>query len=184
MPDFESYCAYCATLPADHPDRIYHDTEYGFPIADEAALFGRFLMEINQAGLSWSTILRKKDNFRAAYGGFDVDTVAEYGETDVARLLSDPGIVRNRLKVRAAVANAQAIRDLRAEYGSFAGWLDAHHPMAKADWVRLFKRHFSFVGGEIVGELLMSAGYLPGAHVDGCPAGERARLAGAKWSRG
>jgi len=180
---FESYCAYCATLPEGHPDRVYHDTEYGFPIADDAALFGRFVMEINQAGLSWSTILRKKANFVSAYGGFDVDTVAGYGEADRARLLSDAGIIRNRLKIDAAIANARAIQGLRAGHGSFRGWIEAHHPRSRESWVKLFKANFRFVGGEIVGELLMSAGWLPGAHVPGCPAGERAVAAGAAWAR-
>jgi DNA-3-methyladenine glycosylase I len=183
MADFESYCAYCATLAPEHPDRYYHDHEYGFPIEDEATLFGRFIMEINQAGLSWSTILKKRAGFEAAYAGFDIDAIAAFGDEDVARLLAYPGIIRNRLKIRAAIDNAKAIRGLRGDYGSFKGWLDAHHPLPKDEWLRLFKRHFRFVGGEIVGELLMSAGYLPGSHVEGCPAGRRAIQAGAPWAR-
>ncbi|TFG80851.1 MAG: DNA-3-methyladenine glycosylase I [Spirochaetales bacterium] len=183
MAGFDSYCAYCATLPEDHPDRVYHDTEYGFPILDDAGFFGRFILEINQAGLSWTTILRKKDAFRLAYGGFDIDTVAGYGEHDVDRLLSDAGIVRNRLKIRAAIGNARSIQALREEFGSFRGWIEAHHPLPKEEWVRIFKKHFTFVGGEIVGELLMSAGYLDGAHIAGCPAGKRAIEAGAAWTR-
>lgn len=183
MPDFDSYCAYCATLPEDHRDRLYHDLEYGFPLADDAGLFGRLILEINQAGLSWTGILKKRDGFFTAYDGFDPDKVAAYGDAEVARLLADPGIVRNRLKVRAAVHNARRVVELRAEYGSFKGWLDAHHPRSKEDWLKLFKGRFTFVGGEIVGEFLMSVGYLPGAHVAACPAGARAVATGAAWAR-
>jgi len=129
------------------------------------------------------TILKKKEAFRRAYDGFDVDIVAAYGERDTARLLADAGIIRNRLKVAAAVENARRIVALRPEYGSFKGWLDAHHPLAKDEWLKLFRKTFVFVGGEIVGEFLMSAGYLPGAHVPGCPAGDRAAAAGAPWAR-
>lgn len=182
MPAFRSYCEYCATLPADHHDRIYHDTEYGYPISDDAGLFGRLVLEINQAGLSWSTILRKKDAFYAAYGGFDVDAVAAYGEADVARLMGDAGIIRNRRKIAAAIENARRIVALRAAHGSFKAWLDAHHPRDKASWLALFKAEFVFVGGEIVGEFLMSSGYLPGAHEPGCASGRRAVKAGAAWA--
>jgi DNA-3-methyladenine glycosylase I len=88
---------------------------------------------------------------------------------DRRRLLADAGIIRNRLKVNAAIANAATILELRASHGSFAGWLEAHHPRSKAEWVKLFKRTFRFTGGEIVGEFLMSIGYLPGAHAETCP---------------
>ena len=114
-------------------------------------------------------MLRKRDGFRAAYSGFDVDRVARYGERDRARLLADPGIIRNRLKVEAAIHNAQVIQQLRDTHGGFAAWLDAHHPLPKAEWVKLFKKTFRFTGGEITGEFLMSLGYLPGAHRDDCP---------------
>jgi len=180
--EFSSYCAYCAQAAPDDPNRSYHDHEYGFPILDDAGLFGRLVLEINQAGLSWVTILRKKDAFMRAYDGFDVDTVAAYGEADVARLLADPGIVRNRRKVAAAIENARRIVALRSGFGSFRGWLDVYHPRTKEAWVKLFKRSFTFVGGEIVGEFLMSTGYLPGAHVAGCPAGQLAIAAGAPWA--
>lgn len=183
MPDFASYCEYCVTLPPDDPSRVYHDKEYGFPLMDDAALFGRLILEINQAGLSWITILKKKANFERAYGGFDIDTVAAYGPADVDRLMADAGIIRNRRKIDAAIANARALAALRASHGSFKAWLDAHHPRGKDDWVKLFKDTFVFVGGEIVGEFLMSSGYLPGAHVEGCPAGVRAIEAGAAWHR-
>ena len=114
-------------------------------------------------------ILKKRDSFRAAYSGFDPALVAEYGDTDIERLLGDAGIIRNRLKIHAAISNAREILAIRDQHGSFAEWLDAHHPRHKADWVKLFRTRFRFVGGEIVGEFLMSLGYLPGAHDANCP---------------
>ena len=165
-----SYCDFAPGHPVHGP---YHDHEYGFVQREEAVLFERLVLEINQAGLSWETILRKRAHFQRAYDGFDVDTVAAYGEADRTRLLADAGIIRNRLKVEAAIHNAQVIQALRDSHGGFAAWLDAHHPLPKADWVKLFKRTFRFIGGEITGEFLMSLGYLPGAHRDGCPVLER-----------
>jgi DNA-3-methyladenine glycosylase I len=147
----------------------YHDREYGFPLESDAELFERLVLEINQAGLSWLTILKKRGAFHRAYGGFDPQVVAAYSAADRARLLADPGIIRNRLKVDAAIANASRILEMRNTHGSFAGWLDAHHPRSKEEWVKLFKKTFRFTGGEIVGEFLMSIGYLPGAHAPTCP---------------
>ncbi|KPJ83166.1 MAG: DNA-3-methyladenine glycosylase [Gemmatimonas sp. SG8_23] len=161
-----SYCHAARGHPWHGP---YHDREYGFPLEGDDALFERLLLEINQAGLSWLTILKKREGFRKAYDGFSVDAVASYGEADRARLLDDPGIIRNRLKVDAAIANAQRIQELRASHGSFDAWLRAHHPLDKAEWVKLFKKTFRFTGGEITGEFLMSIGYLPGAHHPACP---------------
>jgi DNA-3-methyladenine glycosylase I len=163
------YCDYCNLHPEDTFNRIYHDTQYGFPLTDDNLLFERLVLEINQAGLSWITILKKAGNFRRAYHLFDIDTIAAYGEADRARLLSDPGIIRNRLKVNAAIENARRIQALRGEFGSFKGWLDAHHPLSKDEWTKLFKKTFVFTGGEIVNEFLMSTGYLPGAHGEDCP---------------
>jgi DNA-3-methyladenine glycosylase I len=161
--------SYCDIAPGHEWHGPYHDTEYGFPLTGEAVLFERLVLEINQAGLSWLTILKKREAFRRAYQGFDPEIVAGYGARDRRRLLADAGIVRNRLKVDAAIANARTILELRPTWGSFAGWLAAHHPRAKPDWVALFKRTFRFTGGEIVGEFLMSIGYLPGAHLPRCP---------------
>ncbi len=168
-----TYCQYCQAHPEDLWNRPYHDTQYGFAIYDDAGLFERLVLEINQAGLSWLTILKKAEGFRRAYSGFDLDAVAAYGEDDRARLLADAGIIRNRLKVDAAIANARTLLTLRAEYGSFHGWLAAHHPMPKDQWVKLFKKTFRFTGGEIVGEFLMSTGWLPGAHDADCPVASR-----------
>jgi DNA-3-methyladenine glycosylase I len=135
-----SYCEYVRAHPEDTLNKTYHDREYGFPLADDAALFERLVLEINQAGLSWTLILRRAPEFRRAYGGFNVDTVAAYGETDTARLLADAGVIRNRLKVRAAVENARRIQNLRSGFGSFKGWLDAHHPLSLEEWTKLFNR--------------------------------------------
>ena len=176
-----SYCTYVTALPPDDPNRHYHDHEYGFPIADDNHLFERLVFEINQAGLSWNTILRKADNLRRAYDGFDIATVAAYGEADIARLLADPGIIRNRLKIRAAIQNARTIQRLQAEYGSFRAWLDAQPVQDKATWVKLFKKTFTFTGGEITGEFLMSSGYLPGAHQPDCPVYPRILAARPRW---
>ena len=164
-----TYCQF-VQLPNSHPlHQVYHDTEYGFRSTDESVLFERLVLEINQAGLSWETILKKRESMRIAYSGFDVDSVATYTQTDIDRLLSDPGIIRNRLKVLAAIHNAQVILKMRSSHGGFLQWLDSHHSLDKSDWVKLFKKTFKFTGGEIVGEFLMSLGYLPGAHDDDCP---------------
>lgn len=173
-----SYCDFAPGHPLHGP---YHDHEYGFPQREEAVLFERLLLEINQAGLSWETILKKREGFRRAYHGFGVDRVAGYGERDRTRLLADPGIIRNRLKVDAAIHNARAVQALRESHGGFAAWLDAHHPLDKAGWVKLFKRTFRFTGGEITGEFLMSLGYLPGAHRPDCPAFKRAARQKPPW---
>ena len=163
-----SYCEYLREHPEDTLNKRYHDTEYGFPLDDDAALLERLALEINQAGLSWTLILKRKDNFHHAFDSFDVDTVAAYGEADVARLLADAGIIRNRLKVRAVIENARRIQGLRGEFGSFKGWLDVHYPLSLEEWTKLFKKTFVFTGGEIVKEFLLSTGYLPGAHDADC----------------
>lgn len=161
-----TYCSFAPGHPLHGP---YHDHEYGFPLADEDALFERLILEINQAGLSWELMLKRRESFRRAYGGFSIATVAGYGKLDVARLLADPGVIRNRLKVEAAVANARTILELASKHGSFAAWIAAHHPRSKPEWVKLFRQTFRFAGPEIVGEFLMSIGYLPGAHRPDCP---------------
>ena len=148
--------------------KFYHDKEYGFPLTDDNELFGRLILEINQAGLSWTTILHKQENFRKAYHNFSVKKVAGYKEKDVERLLNDAGIIRNRLKVNAAIHNAQVILQLQKQLGSFYKWLTLHHPQEKDAWVKLFKHTFKFTGAEIVGEFLMSIGFLEGAHVENC----------------
>lgn len=161
----------------------YHDELYGFPIADDNELFCRLILEINQAGLSWETILKKEAAFRKAYHNFDIKKVAAYGEKETERLMNDAGIIRNRLKIQAAVENAKTILLLQKEYGSFGKWLDTHHPKTKEEWARLFKKTFRFTGGEIVNEFLMSTGYLPGAHQADCPVYKKIRRAKPAWNR-
>jgi DNA-3-methyladenine glycosylase I len=164
-----TYCEYCNTHPEDIFNREYHDTQYGFPLSADNLLFERLVLEINQAGLSWITILKKAENFRRAYDSFDIAKVAAYDEAERIRLLADPGIIRNRLKVDAAIENARRTQALCGEFGSFKGWLEAHHPLTKDEWTKLFRKTFIFTGGEIVNEFLMSTGYLPGAHDENCP---------------
>jgi DNA-3-methyladenine glycosylase I len=110
-----------------------------------------------------------------------VDKVAAYGVAERSRLLADAGIIRNRLKVNAAIENASRLLRLREGHGSFAGWIDAHHPLALDEWTRLFRKTFLFTGGEIVKEFLMSTGWLPGAHRAGCPVGERIVALSPPW---
>jgi len=178
-----TYCDYCKSHPEDSFNKAYHDTQYGFPLDDDNLLFERLIFEINQAGLSWITILKKAENFRKAYHGFKIEKIAKYTDKDRERLLNDAGIIRNRLKVNAAIVNAQKILELRKEYGSFKGWLDAHHPLSKDEWVKLFKQTFVFTGGEIVNEFLMSTGYLPGAHQKDCPVYKKVASLRPVWMR-
>ena len=173
-----TYCHAAIGHPFHGP---YHEEEYGFPLAGDDALFERLVLEINQAGLSWLTILKKREGFRVAYDAFSVERVAAYGAAERERLLADPRIIRNRLKVDAAIANAQRILELRGSYGSFSAWLEAHHPRDKEEWVRLFKKTFRFTGGEITGEFLMSIGYLPGAHHRACPVFHRIAELRPRW---
>lgn len=178
-----AYCNYVNAHPEDTFNKEYHDTQYGFPIRDDNLLFERLILEINQAGLSWITILKKAENFRKAYRGFDIEEVAKFTEKDRARLLADAGIIRNRLKVNAAIENAKRIQALRKEFGSFKGWLDAHHPRTKDEWTKLFRKTFVFTGGEIVNEFLLSTGYLPGAHDRNCPIYKRVASLRPAWMR-
>ncbi len=173
-----SYCDFAPGHPLHGP---YHDEEYGFPVEDESVLFERLVLEINQAGLSWELMLKKRAGFRAAFEGFEVDRVAAYGAAERARLLADAGIIRNRLKVDAVIENARRIQALRDGHGSFAAWLAAQHRLPKDAWVKLFKETFKFTGGEITGEFLMSIGYLPGAHREDCPVAARIAALRPPW---
>lgn len=175
--------SYCLIAPGHEWHGPYHDREYGFPLRGDAELFERLMLEINQAGLSWLTILKKREAFRRAYDGFEPAVVARYGATDRRRLLADAGIIRNRLKVEAAVANAGRVLELIETHGSFASWLAAHHPRSKPEWVTLFRHTFRFTGGEIVGEFLMSIGVLPGAHGPDCPVYRRVLRQKPLWAR-
>lgn len=166
---------YCDIAPGHPLHGPYHDTEYGFPSRSERVLFERLALEIMQAGLSWEIVLKKRAALNKAFDRFSVAKVAVYTEADIKRLLADEGIIRNRRKIEALIANAGQLLAIRASHGGFAKWLDAHHPQSKAEWVKLFKQTFRFTGGEIVGEFLMSLGYLPGAHKPGCPVGQGLR---------
>lgn len=167
--------SYCLAIEGMKPEsrkelhKNYHDHYYGFPIHDDNELFGRLILEINQAGLSWETVLKKEESFRMAYSNFDIHAIAAYTEADRERLMNDPGIIRNRLKINAAIENAKTITALQKEFGSFEKWLEHHHPKTLQEWMKLFKKTFKFTGGEIVNEFLMSTGYLKGAHAESCP---------------
>ncbi|MEA5406046.1 DNA-3-methyladenine glycosylase I [Arcicella sp. DC2W] len=165
-----SYCTAIAYMSDERRalHKAYHDKLYGFPIDDDNELFCRLVLEINQAGLSWETVLKKEVSFRKAYDNFNIEAVAAYTEADRERLLADAGIIRNRLKVNAAIENAKTILVLQKEHGSFKQWLNFHHPKTKEEWIKLFKKTFKFTGGEIVNEFLMSTGYLLGAHDENC----------------
>jgi DNA-3-methyladenine glycosylase I len=168
-----TYCEYIATIQGEALDlhKEYHDNHYGFPIDDDNQLFERLMFEINQAGLNWLLILKKQHNFRNAFNNFDISKVAGYGENDIQRLMSDPGIIRNRLKINAAIENARIILNLQSEHGSFKKWLELNDKEIRnfKEWTGLFKKTFKFTGGEIVNEFLMSIGFLPGAHTPDCP---------------
>ncbi|HMP87664.1 MAG TPA: DNA-3-methyladenine glycosylase I [Lacibacter sp.] len=179
---------YCTAIAGMKPGerelhQAYHDHQYGFPLHSDNELFCRLVLEINQAGLSWTTILKKQQTFREAYDEFDIATVAAYRELDVLRLLQNPGIIRNRLKIQAAIENARTILNLQQEYGSFKNWLDQQHPLPLKEWTLLFRHRFRFTGGEIIKEFLMSTGYLPGAHQPSCPVYHHVLNANPAWNR-
>jgi DNA-3-methyladenine glycosylase I len=165
----------------------YHDDEWGVPVHDDVELFERLALESFQAGLSWSTILRKRDGFRDAFRGFDPVVVAGFGDTDRDRLMGDAGIVRNRAKIDATIANARALLATAAEHGSFdrylativpppparlpvsvaSGQIPATTPASDRMSKDLKRRGFRFVGSTIVYAFMQSVG-LVDDHVAGC----------------
>lgn len=161
----------CPWASASPQLRRYHDREWGRPVRDDARIFERIVLEGAQAGLSWATILAKRPAYRRAFAGFAPARVARFGPGDEARLLADPGIVRNRAKIRSAVANARAYLALRAEVGSVADWLTAFDDPAELAGA-LRRRGFSFVGPTIAGSILQAFGVLDG-HVAGCALASR-----------
>ena len=169
-----TYCEYLNTITGDALDlhKEYHDNHYGFPLNNDNLLFERLMFEINQAGLNWILILKKQHNFRQAFDNYDIPKVANYGEVDFQRLMTDQGIIRNRMKISAAIENAKAIITIKEEWGSFKNWLDTNAGKMNSldEWTRLFKKIFRFTGEEIVNEFLMSTGYMPGAHSPDCAA--------------
>jgi len=168
-----TYCEYIESISGSNQTlhKEYHDNHYGFPIDNDDELFERLMLEINQAGLNWILILKKQENFRKAFDNFSIDRVAEYDDNERNRLMSDPGIIRNRLKINAAIENAKILKGIRVQKGSFSNWLKemSESNQTKEAWTKLFKKTFRFTGGEIVNEFLMSIGYLPGAHSPECP---------------
>jgi DNA-3-methyladenine glycosylase I len=175
-----TYCDYLTTIKGDQLSlhKEYHDNHYGFPIENDDELFERLMFEINQAGLNWILILKKQHNFRMAFDNYNIGKVASYGEKDFQRLMNDPGIIRNRLKINAAIENAKIIQGISQETGSFKRWLDDHamKNLSLGEWTKLFKKTFKFTGAEIVNEFLMSTAYLQGAHSLQCPVYDRIKL--------
>ena len=184
----EDGLARCFWAGDDADYRRYHDEEWGRPVSNETRLFEKLCLEGFQSGLSWLTILRKRENFRAAFAGFDIDTVAGFAERDVERLLGDAGIVRHRGKIEAAINNAQRTQELRREAGSLAAFLWSFEPrpdarpdqldyatlmkMAKTDASTamsraLKKRGFRFVGPTTAYALMQAMGMV-NDHIDGC----------------
>ena len=174
-----TYCDFAANNPVH---QHYHDHEYGFPVDDENVLLERLALEIFQAGLSWDIVLKKRQGTFEAFDGFDVDTVAAYQQKDTQRLLGNPAIIRNKLKVAAIIDNANTIIAMREE-GGLAGWLKANHPLNRYDWTKLFKKTFRFTGGEIVNEFLMSVGYLPGCHDPTCAVYKQIKKLNPPWDQ-
>ena len=172
-----TYCEYLNTIKGEafvlHKE--YHDNHYGFPIDHDDELFERLMFEINQAGLNWLLILKKQNNFRKAFDNYNISKVAKYGESDFQRLMNDSGIIRNKLKINAAISNAHIISNIRRETGSFRNWLDinSRNMNSVEEWTKLFRKTFKFTGAEIVNEFLLSTGYLPGAHRPECPVNDR-----------
>ena len=175
----------CAWVPLGDPLYVaYHDDEWGTPTRDERALYELLVLEAAQAGLSWATILHKRDGYRRAFAGFDPDAVARFGRADVERLLADPGIVRNRLKVESAVENARRVVELREQEGfaellwSFVGgealvggWsavseIPAQTDESKAMSRELKRRGFRFVGPTVCYSLMQAAGLVDDHTVD------------------
>lgn len=176
-----SYCAYVKTLENENLHKIYHDTQYGFPLLSDNELFGRLILEINQAGLSWTTILKKQNNFRKSFSNFNIEKIANYGEKKINLLLNNSGIIRNKLKINAVIFNANRILEIQKNHGSFSNWLDKNLTSEIDEWVKLFKQNFKFTGGEITKEFLFSTGYLKGAHIETCPIYKKLNNLIPKW---
>lgn len=157
----------CAWAQQDPLLARYHDEEWGRPIHDDDELFGRLMLEIFQAGLSWRTVLYKREALRRAFAGFDVRRVAAFTQADVARLLADPAIIRNRAKIEATIANARACLEIRARYGSFRAFLDSLPPDVQAVTAEL-RKWFRFVGPTMVDSFLQATGRIPPRHEPGC----------------
>jgi DNA-3-methyladenine glycosylase I len=178
-PDGKLRCAWCTATPEY---LRYHDREWGFPVADDHRLFEKLSLEGFQSGLSWRTILAKRDNFRAAFSGFDIEQVARFTERDVRRLLADAGIVRHRGKIEAVIGNARRAGELAAREGSLAAYFWRYEPdpqrlgrpqtvATSAESVALSKdlkkRGWRFVGPTTVYAFMQAMG-LVNDHAEGC----------------
>ena len=163
------YCDYTSKLEKNNLHEIYHDTQYGFPVKDDNELFGRLILEINQAGLSLGTILKKQNNFRIAFDNFSIKKIASYDKNDVSRLLNNTEIIRNKIKIHSVIYNAQKVLLIQKQDGSFENWLDNNDGKSLREWIQLFKKTFKFTGPEITKEFLMSTGKIKGAHIKKCP---------------
>ena len=193
-PNGKPRCAWCGTINEFFP---YHDTEWGFPVADDQCLFEKICLEGFQSGLSWRTILAKRENFRRAFKGFDFNRVAKYTEKDVERLLLDAGIIRHRGKIEAVINNAARVQELIAEEGSFAAYVwryepdpdslgppqsQSTSPESVALAKDLKKRGWKFVGPTTVYAFLQSMGLI-NDHVEGCVIREEASRAREAFTR-
>lgn len=158
----------------------YHDEEWGVPVHDDGKLFEMLILECFQAGLSWECVLNKQEAFRKAFDGFDLEKVCEYDETKISELCQDPGIIRNRLKIRAAVNNARVFREIRQEYGSFSAYLwhwtedrviyendKVSSPLSDKVSKDLQKRGMKFVGTVIIYSYMQAVGVIY-SHEPGC----------------
>jgi DNA-3-methyladenine glycosylase I len=165
----EDGVARCWWSGDDPLHRAYHDDEWGRPSADEARLFENLCLEGFQSGLSWWTILRKRENFRRAFSGFAIESIARYGSKEIETLMADTGIVRNRAKIEATINNARRYPDIVDEFGSLAAYVWRFEPGAKAHALSkdLRRRGWSFVGPTIVYSFMQAMG-LVNDHVDGC----------------
>ena len=195
----------CAWGAADPLYRAYHDLEWGRPVDDDTRLFEKLCLEGFQAGLAWITILRKREAFRRAFRGFEIDRVVRMGARDVSRLLGDPGIVRHRGKIEAALANARAAAQIRDEFGTLAAFVWRFEPaadgperprrMTRAALVRLTEtptsrefskdlraRGFGFVGPTTMYAFMQAMG-LVNDHLEGCGARPEAQSARARFRR-
>lgn len=160
---------YCDLAPGHPLHGPYHDNEYGFPITDDQLLFERLTLEVFQAGLSWELMLKKRDGFREAFFHYDLNRIVKIDDADFERLMNNSGIVRNRLKIKATVHNAQQVLEFQRQFGSFSNWLKQQNLQDLDAWVKHMRKYFKFMGPEIVNEFLMSIGILPGAHRENCP---------------
>jgi DNA-3-methyladenine glycosylase I len=176
-----SYCEFTKDLKENHLDRKYHDERYGFPTESDDELFGRLVLEINQAGLSWSLMLKKEENFKKAFDDFSIQKVANYNKDKIEELMNDAGIIRNRRKIEAVIYNANQIIVIQEKYGNFNLWLDQFLGYSLIEWTKLFKKSFKFTGEKIVEEFLMSTSYLKGAHNENCSIYNKIKNSKPKW---